>query len=429
MAGGKVHAVPLRDIVQVIRVPEAAPVPLGPVWLAGLISHRGIVLPMVSLTLLLGHQAAAPTPQSRVLIAATGSAFLVEGLAADAPDAGMLDLAALLPDAGRAAGGPVARPVARPGGAEATAAAEERSHAMLGCMIAGQEYAFALEAVEEVAATPGGDHTDSIMWRGRQIPAVALRARLGGADGAAPARLAVVRLADGSCAAMLVDAFTGILRVPPALRHAMPPLLARRRPELDSICRLDGGARLVCVLSPDILLGARGGAAFTPPPATVQGIGTGEQLRFMITRVGAARFAVPLASVDEIVAAASLTQVPGAPALVDGVRNLRGGTLPVTDLRRRFGLGAGVSRAGGKILVCSRSAAARAGFLVDAVERIISVAPGDAGPAPALPGTQLISGVVRQAGGGVLPVLELMRLAEAGTAEAGMAEALAGLAA
>jgi purine-binding chemotaxis protein CheW len=428
LAGGTPHAVPLRDIAEIIRVPAAAPVPLAPAWLIGLINHRGAALPMVDLALLLGGRAATPTARSRVLVATLGVGFLIDDVAADAlQNSQTLDLASLLPAAPRVAGRPAGQGAR---GADRLTAAEDHAHALLGFTVAGQEYAFALEHVEEVAACAADTVSGSSMvWRGQTLPAVPLRVLLGDADeAAAPARVIVVRLADGACVGMLVDAFSGILRVPSAQRHAVPPQLARGRAELESICRLDGGARLVCVLSPQRLMTPEGGTAFAPPPAvaTISSHGAGgEPERFVVIRIGPARFAVPLAAVDEVLRATALSPVPGAHA-VDGVRSLRGRVLPVIDLRRLASTGAE------RILVCSLGPAGSAGVLVDAVDRIVAVAPGDIEATPALLGAAapLVTCVVTSPGGGLpLPVLDLPRLAGDRAAAALALSAHAGLAA
>jgi purine-binding chemotaxis protein CheW len=416
LANSARHAIALRDIAEIIRVPATAPVPLAPAWVTGLINHRGAALPMLDLGLLLGGEAAVPTAHARVLIATVGAGLLVDGLAADPlPDTDTLDLAALL-QAATLGGRPIAqggRRIAEPN----RTAPEDRSHVLLGVTVAGHEYAFVVEQVEEVAAYAAETEAQiSMVWRGQKIPAVKLRSVLGGPDGAAePTRVAVVRLADGSCAAMLVDGFSGILRVPQAQRHAVPSLLARGRPGLDSICRLNGGARLVCVLSPDRLMHGEGGAGFAPPAATGKAASAagGEHARFIVARIGPARFAAPLASVEEVLRATSLAPVPGAQT-IDGVRSLRGRVLPVIDLRRLAGMAPGPPTGAERILVCNLGATGGAGLLVDAVERIVAVAPHDTGPAPALleAAAPLVTHVLTPPGGGPpLPVLDLRQLA------------------
>jgi purine-binding chemotaxis protein CheW len=54
--------------------------------------------------------------------------------------------------------------------------------------------------------------------------------------------------------------------------------------------------------------------------------------------IGGQRFAVALGDVREIVRAVQLSRLPKAPAIVEGVFNLRGTLVPVLDIRARFGL-------------------------------------------------------------------------------------------
>jgi purine-binding chemotaxis protein CheW len=57
-----------------------------------------------------------------------------------------------------------------------------------------------------------------------------------------------------------------------------------------------------------------------------------------VFRLGQQRFALPLARVVAAVRAAYAEAIPGAPALVLGVVDVRGEVMPVIDLGRRFGL-------------------------------------------------------------------------------------------
>lgn len=57
-------------------------------------------------------------------------------------------------------------------------------------------------------------------------------------------------------------------------------------------------------------------------------------MRHVVFRIGRDRYALPLATVREVVAApTSWTRVPRAPAVLKGVMNLRGRVVPVVDLR------------------------------------------------------------------------------------------------
>ena len=50
------------------------------------------------------------------------------------------------------------------------------------------------------------------------------------------------------------------------------------------------------------------------------------------------RYALPTSSVTEVVRAVTITALPGAPRLVEGVIDVRGALIPVIDVRMRFGL-------------------------------------------------------------------------------------------
>ncbi len=60
--------------------------------------------------------------------------------------------------------------------------------------------------------------------------------------------------------------------------------------------------------------------------------------RYLVTEVAGERMAWDLATVREIVPARAVTRLPGAPAWVLGLLNLRGTVLTVVDLATRFSL-------------------------------------------------------------------------------------------
>jgi purine-binding chemotaxis protein CheW len=62
---------------------------------------------------------------------------------------------------------------------------------------------------------------------------------------------------------------------------------------------------------------------------------TGEVLVF---EVGGQRYGLPSADVRELVRAVAITPLPNAPAVIEGVVNVRGRVLPVLDIRARFRL-------------------------------------------------------------------------------------------
>lgn len=55
-------------------------------------------------------------------------------------------------------------------------------------------------------------------------------------------------------------------------------------------------------------------------------------------RVGAEEYALPVVHVPEVAELGDVTRVPGTPAQVLGIRNLRGEVLPVFDMAAGFGV-------------------------------------------------------------------------------------------
>jgi purine-binding chemotaxis protein CheW len=60
--------------------------------------------------------------------------------------------------------------------------------------------------------------------------------------------------------------------------------------------------------------------------------------RYLTFRLADTTYAVGVLKVQEIIGAMAITAVPGTPAHVRGVINLRGRVIPVVDLRTRFGM-------------------------------------------------------------------------------------------
>ena len=145
---------------------------------------------------------------------------------------------------------------------------------------------------------------------------------------------------------MSIDATREILRLDPEMIDPAPTLLTRGEgdAEITSICRLDGGRRLVALLSPDRLfrsdlvqriLDEQGASGPGLQPET----NAMADEQFIIFRLGNQDYGIPIAAVSEIARPPEhITRLPKSPAFIDGVMNLRGSVVPIVDLRRRFDL-------------------------------------------------------------------------------------------
>lgn len=137
--------------------------------------------------------------------------------------------------------------------------------------------------------------------------------------------------------------------------------------------------------------------------------------QYLVFLLGDDEHAIAEQHLHEIVAHRPITRLPGMPPWIRGVTNLRGRVLPVIDLAVRFGR---AETAIGKrtclvvVEVDIDGDRTPLGLLVDAVSRVIDVAPAEIDPAPSF-GNQIridfLRGVV-QAGERFTVLLDLPRM-------------------
>lgn len=398
-ASGEGFALPAALVREVLRPVPLTRVPHAPAALLGLANLRGAVLPILSLARLLGGAEAPPGPAARIVVVegAATVGLLVERVARLGPagEARALDLPALLDGAfaGLARTAPRAAAPALP---EAGPARAAEALALVAFGIAGQEYALPLDKVAEVARLPasaalgGGDGAilGLVPHRGGLLPLVLPHMLLGlpAGEPTAATRIVVTRLGAHRLG-LVVDSMRAILRVGEEAVEPVPPILSRGLGEarVAAILRLDGGQRLVSVLSPaglfDEATAARLAAGTEEEAMSVRNE-AGAAERFVVFRLGEESYGLPIASVEEVVRhPGRLTRIPHAPDFVEGAMNLRGAVLPVIDQRRRFG--SGDERQAGRIVVVTVEGL-RAGFAVDAVSEVLPVAAEDLAPVPPL---------------------------------------------
>lgn len=396
--GGERLAIEADQVAEVIRLPSLTRVPLAPASLAGVANLRGTIIPIVSLGALLKQGSGGST---RVVVVDMGhpvglmvdqvsSLEPLDGVGSGNSPARFLDVDALL-------GSEFSSKTRPPVDAVSAAPVVEAAHATVlkaffSFEIAGQEFALPLESVREVLALPDSlavvPSTDDAMLgvmtlRNRLLPLVSLATLLGfGGRHNAPSSRAVVAVVGGARIGLVVDAVRAIVRAPAEDVDPVPPVLTRgvQEAQIQAICRLDGGARLVSILSPQHLLKdglAERLAAERQEEEDVMAdtahSGDGEQ--FVIFQVGEENYGLPVDSVDEIVCRPEkLTKLPKAPDFVDGVMNLRGKVVPVIDQRRRFHVASAGAARKPRIVVV-RIGSSLAGFVVDAVSEVLRVSP------------------------------------------------------
>jgi purine-binding chemotaxis protein CheW len=124
---------------------------------------------------------------------------------------------------------------------------------------------------------------------------------------------------------------------------------------------------------------------------------TRQYLTFLL---GEEVFALDVSHVREILEFTTVTKVPKTPDFMRGVINLRGNVVPVLDMRLKFGLTKTEKTVNTCIIVVEvfcEGEAAVIGALVDAVQEVFELEPGEIEPAPKI-GTHLNTEFIRGMG-------------------------------
>jgi purine-binding chemotaxis protein CheW len=121
--------------------------------------------------------------------------------------------------------------------------------------------------------------------------------------------------------------------------------------------------------------------------------------RLVAFRLDSQQYALELHVVERVLPMATITPLPGAPAVVLGALNLHGAVCAVFDVRRRFGLPARPAGLGAQLLV-ARTAGRQIALPVDEVLGVFEVAEADITPASvAVPGVLYVRALLALPGG------------------------------
>ena len=447
VVGEEIFAVDLAPVQEIIRVPDVVGVPMAPASLDGLANLRGKILPIISLRRIFGFEERPYDDSTRAVVIDLGQplGFVVDRVASVVSvDRSQIEspgsikstvntelLSGLLKDVGGhkmimvldfgrliASQFSAARMAsADSGGSNVSVspldAAPEAISAELQFVsfeVAKQEYAIIIDDVQEIVQVPkdivhvphAKPYVLGVMTlRNRLLPLVSLRRMFGLSDRDADdeSRIVVVSLR-GSSVGVVMDSVNQVLRVARSAVDRMPGLLAQdgNLSDIEEICRLDGGKRMVSILSVENMFrhSAIKAALNTVDDMTLEAYtettqadgASDEEEQVVVFRLGKEEFGVPIESVQEIVRLPDeMTKVPKAAAAVEGVINLRGAVLPVIDLRRRLGLAA-VERSDRQRIVVLVIDSVRTGFIVDSVAEVLKVPKSAIEPAPHLSGDQ-----------------------------------------
>ncbi|MGV8928374.1 MAG: chemotaxis protein CheW [Brevundimonas sp.] len=451
--GDAIMAVRSDAVEEVTRALPLTRVPHAPLWVLGLSSLRGRVIPVVSAARLLEADESDASGASRTIVLNLDPPFAlavdeVMGLAhLDTPGdqfgalfvesegaVRAIDLHGALDRAFGA--GAIKDGGSRPGAVTAVPAqpclpVSDTSRLFLTFAVGDQFYALAVELVEAVmalpdslAALPHGEQADLgvIPYRDGVLPVADLATLLGLKPPSARGNLLVVRLGK-ALGGLRVDRLDIIRRVSDADVTAAPALLNRAGGEasIEGIIRL-GRDRVVSILTPERLFRAEALEMIMADGRQELEIATvvvdEETERFLLFQLGDETYGMPIADVQEVVAVPDvLTRVPHAPTFIEGVINLRGQVIPVIDQISRFGA-APAAMASRRIIV-TRSDTIWAGFIVDGVSAIRAIPRRDLAPPSDLltGGRRVFDRVARSAEGDVVLIVDPRALLEQAEAD------------
>jgi purine-binding chemotaxis protein CheW len=432
---GERYAFPMSRVQEIIRMPTVVKVPLGPLSLEGLANLRGRVLPVVSLRICCAMPVAEHDETTRVIVVDGGVplGFVVDRVSSVIS----IDPSAMEPagavqstvrsdvligviksdggamttvlDVDRLIGSQFERLTRAAVGADAAAAvaslAEETEGdgddtlELVSFAVEGQEYALPIDQVQEIVQAPesvshvpnsGNQVLGVIDLRGRLLPVVSMRRVFGlPITPLEPQnRIVVVSLRD-SVIGVVMDTVREVLRVPHDLVAEPPPFM--NSTEIESVCRLEDGKRLVSVLSVNRMFDSpeirEEMVAKEGEPDVAEGEQGDEEL-FVVFRLDEEEYAVDVDAVQEIIRVPeALIRVPKSYDFVEGLVNLRGTVLPVVDLRTRLGLSKPERDERQRIVVLIIGGV-RTGFIVDSVAEVARVGRQVLEPAPELSAEQ-----------------------------------------
>jgi purine-binding chemotaxis protein CheW len=125
-----------------------------------------------------------------------------------------------------------------------------------------------------------------------------------------------------------------------------------------------------------------------------------ELTQFLTFKLGEEVFAVDVSQAQEVLEVTAITRVPRTPEFMTGVINVRGSVVPVVDLRLKFGMEKAERTIDTCIIVmevCLGEETIVLGALVDSVQEVIELEPGQIEPPPKI-GTNLNTEFIRGMG-------------------------------
>jgi len=273
--------------------------------------------------------------------------------------------------------------------------------------LANEEYAVEVMDVQEIIRVPEITKVPSapsfiegvINLREKIIPIINLRKRFafGEIENSDATRILIINI-NGSTTGITVDSVSEVLRMPKSTIDPPPPIISGTEGEyLKGVARLDEGKKLLLLLNAENVLNSGEKKELSELTKTdakkedkkKEGDLVDER-QLVSFKVKDEEFGIDIMRVQEIIRMTEITQVPKAPYFVKGVLNLRGGVLPVIDLRIRFDLEATKHTESNRILVVNVKDKTM-GIIVDSVSEVLRLPKDTIEPPP-----PIVSGIRAQ---------------------------------
>lgn len=432
--GDEAFGFTMQSVREIIRIPNTVDVPLTPSALVGLANLRGAVLPILDLRTILGLPAAEASEAQRVIVTDIGTPVglivdkVLQVMQADeslidknshvtgSVDTALLD-GVIKEHSGRAMTQllnvaqiinhdfkqVLARATSQSSNVHAmhefNEDEQDDDNQLVSFLLDNQEYAFDLMDVEEIVRMPErvsavpktAQHILGLIeLRNRLLPLVDLRRlfALNETEVNDNTRILVVSIkqpnAPKAFVGLVVDQVREVLRVNSNVKDEVPSILQQdNNGEIEHVCRLEDGKRLVSVLSACALFNQSEIRQALEKANEQQENDVDNDLQnqtsdddiaqLAVFHLNNQEFAVTIDDVQEITRIPEkLDRVPKTPEFIEGMVNLRGTVMPVIDMRTRFNIAKCEGSDRQRIIVMNVNNN-RTGFIVDSVAQVIRI--------------------------------------------------------
>jgi len=263
-----------------------------------------------------------------------------------------------------------------------------------------EEYAVGISQVREIIRMPevtkipkAPSFVEGIInLRDMVLPIISLRKRfeLEDIEKTDSLRIVVIEIG-GISTGMIVDSVSEVLHLSKRAIEPPPPIIGLDTTHLQGIGKLEDGKRLLLLLDLSRLLStsekrklsqlSRTGETDIDKDKKEGRIMTEDEEQLVSFKIENEEFGVNIEEVQEIIRLPEITRVPQAPFFVEGVINLRGNTLPVIDLRKRFDLEVAKKTNATRIMVANVEEKTT-GIIVDSVSEVLRLSKEAIEPPP-----------------------------------------------